>query len=702
MRTKVYKDNKALKTYVEEKGKLLKQQVFLSSYIKNEYKKIDRMLIFHGIGSGKTCSAISIAESIMNEKKEMKVLVILPARLKTNFIDELISESCGFNRYISKEDYDKYVKESTSKKDKDNIRKKFINKIEVNYAILSYESLRNILMKTDDLKKTIKKITDNKIIIIDEVHNLITSAIKPTILSKIIKDNKISRKPKVKSINAVILRLLTILTQGQENTKLFLLTATPVFDNYSQFIQLMLILRPDLDESKIKKTPSEIAKYINYLKGKVSFFKLKDRSDYPTTEKDDIRIVMSDTQRELINSIKVEEKADMDGDGDIDEDDEKANMFCVGERQLAISAYDYNKIDLILSDLNEYAPKLEKLFELIEKLKGKHLIYSNFIKYCLNLISVYLERNGWSNYTKSGIVPYKTFVLWDASLNDENKQKVKFILNSHENMDGKNIRVILGSPSIKEGVSFKHIQHLHQIDPVWNSSAKEQVEGRCIRYKSHDDIPLDHAYLKKKVIIHNYILVGQEDDLDKNGNVNLTCDAKIYDEIIIRKEKIIEIINELLTKIAIDYYLWTKDDVSPSTKSKSSEVSATKEKAALEELLIKKKGVAAATDKKKKEKEKPCPEGKIRNPLTGRCVAKSGKIGKMIEKGAIKPEMKVEKDKEKKEKKEKKLEGYNETNCLKWKKNKLINPITNRKIQEGKSVYNDFKKNCSHYKSPVI
>ena len=91
-RTSIYKSYKNLKDFKETKGKLLKQQVFLSSYITDNYKNIDKMLLFHGIGTGKTCTSITIAETIMKIDKKMKVLVILPARLKTNFIDELISE----------------------------------------------------------------------------------------------------------------------------------------------------------------------------------------------------------------------------------------------------------------------------------------------------------------------------------------------------------------------------------------------------------------------------------------------------------------------------------------------------------------------------------------------------------------------------------------------------------------------------------
>ena len=50
------------------------------------------------------------------------------------------------------------------------------------------------------------------------------------------------------------------------------------------------------------------------------------------------------------------------------------------------------------------------------------------------------------------------------------------------------IKVLIGSPSIKEGISFKHIQHIHLIDPVWNIAGKKQIEGRAIRFCSHFDI----------------------------------------------------------------------------------------------------------------------------------------------------------------------------------------------------------------------
>lgn len=546
IRTKTYKKYKSFKEFKEKPNKLLKQQVFLSSYIEDNYDKIDKMLIYHGIGTGKTCTSITIAETIMKLKRNMKVLVILPARLKTNFIDELLSDVCGLNKYISKEEYKLFIDPNVSIEIKNNIRVNFTKRIEKNYEIISYEKFRSLLIKSADYKRTIKELTKNRVIIIDEIHNLIGSKINDQFINKLLESKKIEIDKE--SINAILLRLLTKLIEP--SAKLFLLTATPVFDNYSQFIQLILNLRPDVKITE--KNMYNLEYLINLIKGKVSFYKLKDKTAFPIKEINNIEIPISTKQQELINDLK-------------------ETGFCIKERQILISVYDKSKKSIVFSNLNMYAPKLKKLFELI-KLPGKHVVYSNFIKYCLELIAAYLDDNGWSNYIKTGVKENKTYILWNGELKDKDKQEIKLILNSTDNIDGKLIKVVLGSPSIKEGVSFKHVQHLHQIDPVWNTSAKNQIEGRVIRYKSHEDIKIDDPILKRKVIVHNYIGAGD------------TCDEKIYYNIMLKKEELINEIEKLLKKVAFDYYLW-QGNKSPKSHSKSSIISAKSANEKLKDIL---------------------------------------------------------------------------------------------------------------------
>ncbi len=614
IRTSVYKAYKKFKNYKEEKGKLLKQQVFLSNYIEDNYDSIDKMLLFHGIGTGKTCTSITIAETIMKINKRMSILVILPARLKTNFIDELISEKCQLDfKYISKEDFNRFNDPNVSSDDKNKIRIKFNKKISEKYEIISYERLRLMLLKSTDYKKTISELTKNRIIIIDEVHNLIASRITPVYFNEILKSKVLDKK--THTINAIILRLMTRLSH--KTSKFFLLTATPIFDNFGQFTQLVLNLRPDSNPDNKK-----LDYLINQIKGKVSFYKFKDRSDFPTVEVIQEKVQLSKKQITAIKALKNEindesnDYDDYDDSNDYDDYDKSDNIegnhFCINERQLSISLLNKNNKDIIFKNLDQYAPKLNLLFKLL-KLPGKHVIFSNFIQYCLELIAEYLKSKGWSDFTKNGITKNKTFVLWDASLNDNQKQEVRAILNSKKNMRGEIIKVVLGSPSIKEGISFKHIQHLHQIDPVWNSSAKEQIEGRCIRYKSHEDIPIDDKTLKRHVVIHNYI--GTFDINKKNSKEdikNQTCDEYIYDTIIEKKKKVISEIERLLGKVSIDYYLWTNTEKSPRLHSKSSLITVRSAERNLKNILK-----IPNIGPKKIDKVYKCP--KQRTPIDGKC-----------------------------------------------------------------------------------
>ena len=48
------------------------------------------LLVYHGLGSGKTCSSIAVAESLLDTKK---VFVLLPASLQDNYRGEI--RKCG-------------------------------------------------------------------------------------------------------------------------------------------------------------------------------------------------------------------------------------------------------------------------------------------------------------------------------------------------------------------------------------------------------------------------------------------------------------------------------------------------------------------------------------------------------------------------------------------------------------------------------
>ena len=67
-----------------QQGQLLKHQKIISRFI-SSYTPYDGILLFHYMGTGKTCSAISVAEN-----SDKKIMVILSASLVNNFKEKLL------------------------------------------------------------------------------------------------------------------------------------------------------------------------------------------------------------------------------------------------------------------------------------------------------------------------------------------------------------------------------------------------------------------------------------------------------------------------------------------------------------------------------------------------------------------------------------------------------------------------------------
>jgi len=118
----------------------LKYQRFLKKFMQpvSPYRGI---LLYHSLGSGKTCTAIGIAEQFKDKKN---IVVLLPASLKDNFLKKG-ALFCADERY---------------KKNK-NSHKKI-------YSFVSYNA-----SNTPDQIKRVGNL-DNKVIIIEEAHNLVS------------------------------------------------------------------------------------------------------------------------------------------------------------------------------------------------------------------------------------------------------------------------------------------------------------------------------------------------------------------------------------------------------------------------------------------------------------------------------------------------------------------------------------------------
>lgn len=87
-------------------------QQFIREYM-NSVSPYRGILVYHGLGSGKTCTAIAAAEALYNKDPTRKIVVFTPSSLQENFINEL--SFCGFKHYRLQNHWESFEVDKTIK-----------------------------------------------------------------------------------------------------------------------------------------------------------------------------------------------------------------------------------------------------------------------------------------------------------------------------------------------------------------------------------------------------------------------------------------------------------------------------------------------------------------------------------------------------------------------------------------------------------
>lgn len=467
------------------------------------------LLIYYEIGSGKTCTAIQIAK---NFKKK---IIVLPASLEGNFRSELRSECAhGYITNNEKEllkilnpssiEYKKIIEDSNKKINKD-------------YIIYSYNKFSS-LIKENNIN------LDNNLLIIDEIQNMISES-------------------------GIYYKLLYDVITNSNNLKLVIMTATPIFDKPVEIALTMNLLIKDklpigeeFDETfldingkKIKTKNMELFK--KYINGYVTYYRGAPPEAYPKSKIIISKVNMSEKQEKLYKKVIKQEEI---------------NSFLIRTRMISNIVYPNNEFGeegykslkkLDLEHMKIYSPKFVKIFKRIKKCSGTVFVYSTFREYGgIKPFVDFITYNGYKDYNKYGSGK-KRFAVWSGDENLIYKNEIKEIFNNKNNEFGSKIKIMCGSPAIKEGVSFYRVQQVHIIEPYWNWSRLNQVIGRAIRYCSHRDVPFENQFVK----IFIYLAVSP--------NIKITVDQHIL-QLAIEKKIINGSFETALKEAAIDCLLF--------------------------------------------------------------------------------------------------------------------------------------------------
>ena len=485
-------------------------QYFVGQYIskRNNFKNL---LLFYTVGTGKTCAAISIAESILighNNFEEPPIIVILPKTLIKNFMNTIYDfhnkniNQCSENIYkLNNFDSTLHLNQF----------------IQQRYNIMTYA-------------KFIKYNTtiENKTIIIDEAHNLRNPSEDD--------EDDISKDELLK----IYSKVETAIKNGKNN-RLILMSGTPMFNEASEIKDLLNLLLLNDGESKIDNLTNDLlaklsSQYISYINSQNPFV-------YP------IRIKHSDAKmRDLtpdgLIEVKLNNKQIIKDTENIMNNVKNMNIAYSPKQYFSKTEFKYkpsiSKTKVLdQTNISTYAPKIAKIIDYIKNTTGIAIIYSNYIEYGILQIALALEYIGYSRYVDSSS---KDFNLLDdksvernsnlkyAVITSENNQHISNtgssknienilkLANSDSNIYGDKLKLILITKKASEGLSFLNIREVHILDPWYHFNRHEQIIGRGFRRCSHIKLPL------KLRNITVFVYCGYFED-----NSNFSADKHAYD-----------------------------------------------------------------------------------------------------------------------------------------------------------------------------
>jgi len=261
-------------------------------------------LLYHGVGVGKTCAAIGIAEANLHYFPNKKVFIIAPPNIQPNFertIFDLENVSipkevdvpnthsgCTGNLYLE-------LTGTEYEKDRKVIEKKVKKLVRSRYEIMGYlqlysyvQKLINSVPQMKDLRDRderielkIKKEFSNHCMIIDEAHNLrdIPTVEEDDNIDLAGGEVELSDSQQGKKLTPILKKILN----ESDSMKLVLLTATPMYNSYLEILFLLNLLlindkRPIIREKDIFKDNrfsesgkklfgSIVRNYISFMRG---------------------------------------------------------------------------------------------------------------------------------------------------------------------------------------------------------------------------------------------------------------------------------------------------------------------------------------------------------------------------------------------------------------------------------------------------
>lgn len=532
---------------------LAPHQEFVKRFISyNSY--YNGLLLYHGLGSGKTCSAIGITEEtrkyIKYHPNFKPIIIVASENVQSNFKLQLFDEhklkkingQWVIHGCLGSALLDEIGLSQVNNLDKETIIKKIKKLIRKYYAFHGYIEFSNIIEKNSKNPQKLKKEFEDRMIVIDEIHNIRNTS-----------ENNMQK----------VAKYLEFLVKNVKYMKLIFLTGTPMFNGVEEIVYLLNILNINDKQKSVSKSSIfnsdgffkeggeekliQLANgYISYVRGENPYTfphlvpphlfdgsrSLVTQKTYPTRlfnknpldkhiEHLDLYLSpLSETQHDsymaTLDKLKSKKGDNLNYNETLkplqclniaypiyledDEDNEQGIRDIMdweeSGKPKVMHSFTYKNEPIFQYDIiGEYSTKIKTILDHIKDSEGIILIYSQWIYYGVLPMALALEEMGYSRFGSDNLMN-NTKDKYSYSIicgNKELSPNIEKDINAltNNNSNGENIKVVIISQTGTEGIDLKNIRQVHILEPWYNMNRIEQVIGRARRNCSHKELPIE-------------------------------------------------------------------------------------------------------------------------------------------------------------------------------------------------------------------
>lgn len=581
-------------------------------------------LLYHGVGVGKTCAAITVAENYLRAYPRRQVIIVAPRNIqpgfrRTIFDDEALkvadddftpnmAKGCTGNMYLKRTG-------AEFERDRGALIRRINQSINSRYLFLGYiqfhrmiEDLTASVPKTlaedvaeEQRARILRREFSGRLIVIDEAHNLRDN---PAESVEDDADNpggdaELTESQAGKKLTPSLIKLL----KAANGMKLLLMSGTPMYNSYREIIFLLNLLlindkKVELSERDIfvratggfvpggpgKRGGEELLgaaanAYVSFMRGEnpLSFpVRLPpegtpamaewpsyspDAKEIPTNQRDRMKRLPfvpvsfeGESAAEYLNISEESIEAGGLGVKSIDEMVQAGNWLFPSSEGVATrdSGFDgcfedssssggsqYRSADpswLQIENLGTASPKAKLTLGRIQKGKGIAFIYSRFIKSGALPLALTLEANGytpWGDDRKPLLLngpgekgrqcalcekrekahqkaahkftPAKYILITGRANLSPNNAKAIQAARAKTNIDGREVKVIIGSQVASEGIDFRFVREIYVFDSWFHLNKMEQVLGRGIRTCSHSLMKAEERNCTIHLLVNRFV-----------------------------------------------------------------------------------------------------------------------------------------------------------------------------------------------------